>query len=126
MTASDNTTAYAITIAGPTDVLEKVRQGLAELTVQVTGITFTDSGGDALDAPFSAKKYIAAAGIITALLNAGTAGVKFAETLHNALDSQPGITLTISDAKTNTPLTSVDHSTPTADVLSALKLPYSK
>ncbi len=126
MTVSDKTTAYAITIAGPADVLEKVRQGLAEFTVQVTEVTLTDSGGDALDAPFSAKKFIAAAGIITALLNTGTAGVKFAETLHGALDGQPGITLTISDAKTNTPLTSVDHSTPTADVLSALKPPHSK
>lgn len=126
MTTSDETQSYGITITGPADVLEEVRLGLAALTVQVTEVTLLDSGGDALDAPFSAKKFIAAAGIVTALLNTGTAGLKFAETLQGALDARPGVTLTISDAKTNQPLASVDHTTPTSVVLGALKPTLSK
>jgi hypothetical protein len=113
--------SYAVTISGPTDVLESVRQALGGLGIGVTEVTIVDSGGDALDAPFGARKFIAAAGIITALLDAGTAGLKLAETIQAPLHGQPAVTLTISDAQTHARIVSVDHNTPTTVLLGALK-----
>ncbi len=110
----------AVTLTGSADVLDLLRQRLTELGVPVTDITPLDSAGDALDAPFSGKKFVAALGIVTAVLNAGTAGLKFAEQVEQVLQDHPAATVVVSDARTNEPLLSASSTTSAAELAQAL------
>jgi hypothetical protein len=90
-------TRHAVQLEAPLELLTALSERVDSPEVVLGTPTGVEHPAEALDAPFSAKKAATALALVTALFNTGTAGVKFADAVHEQLKDHQDVTVRVYD-----------------------------